>query len=54
MTPLELRLIALLKEAREVLSSCWFTWDEDGESYNNDDVIDFTYKIDAELELHGN
>ncbi len=39
-------MLEALQEAREVLSDHWFT-SEDGEDYNNDDVIDMCSKLDA-------
>jgi hypothetical protein len=42
------RLLKLLCEASVVLDRYWFT-SADGESYNNDDVIDMSRKIDAEI-----
>jgi|GEM_PF-6646506 len=42
-------LLDLLKEARAVLRDYRFSYDEEGEEYNNDDVIAISRKIDDAL-----
>lgn len=39
--------LVFLRKAREELPCYWFHDSDDGESYNNDEVIDLTREIDA-------
>jgi len=43
----------LLAEAKEVLGRYWFHGTDDGESYNNDDVIEIDNRIEAFLKGGG-
>ncbi len=40
----------LLAEVIEVLRCYWFTYDSEGESYNNDDVIEVTRKLEEVIQ----
>ena len=39
--------VELWNKAKETLNSYWFSSDEDGNSYNNDEVIEISEAMDA-------